>query len=360
MVLFDLRDFAIVRGDGYHYLEIGKNLGNSSNENLYLGYILFVYLFVALGDSTLLIIMQCILVMSAAHALFSISKQYGGIFAGYLAIAFYLLNPLLAQWTRYVLTESSYFALTIIVLRIATYSSNKLHLLLLPGIVAVTFWRPNGIVMACSLMSIFLIYRSIRWQKKLVSIIATWTFGVLFASQHFTKDEKSSLFKYPIFENTLKGTVIFDAEQMNLQMPVFQGNDNSYSSLVKYLTEHPIETTKLVLLRICWELIQVRPWYSFSLNLFITILMSVFILMSLFGFFSLRGSEISKAVVLTTLPSAGFIGFTWAIWEGRFGWWFLVTWIPLFSAGTSQFIFYAFRRYEFLSKRLFKIKLIKT
>ena len=49
--------------------------------------------------------------------------------------------------------------------------------------------------------------------------------------------------------------------------------------------------------------------------------------MGLSGFVLLRTTAFTKLAALTTLASLGLIGLTWAIHEGRFGWWFYVLWI---------------------------------
>ena len=47
-------------------------------------------------------------------------------------------------------------------------------------------------------------------------------------------------------------------------------------------------------------------------------------------------SKLIFATTLITIPSLIIIGFTWSIYEGRFGWWFLVSWIPLAAIGTQR------------------------
>ena len=92
----------------------------------------------------------------------------------------------------------------------------------------------------------------------------------------------------------------------------------------------------LFLRRIGWELIQVRPWYSFKNNLFISIFMSSFYVLSIRGAWFVRNSKLLIAIIFITFPSLILIGFTWSIYEGRFGWWFLVSWIPLVAIGTQS------------------------
>ena len=88
--------------------------------------------------------------------------------------------------------------------------------------------------------------------------------------------------------------------------------------------------------RIGWELIQVRPWYSLRLNAFIAVAMAPFYLLALRGALISCGSRLFWAVVVLSLPSIAVIAATWAIHEGRFGWWFLVAWIPWVAIGCQQ------------------------
>ena len=64
--------------------------------------------------------------------------------------------------------------------------------------------------------------------------------------------------------------------------------------------------------------------------------MIFFYIFSLRGAWIIRKSKLIFAITLITIPSLIIIGFTWSIYEGRFGWWFLVSWIPLVAIGTQN------------------------
>ena len=92
------------------------------------------------------------------------------------------------------------------------------------------------------------------------------------------------------------------------------------------------------------ELKQVRPWYSQSLNAFTAVSMSGFYLLAAIGAWRSRASTITLVVAGISVPFMGLITMTWAIWEGRFGWWFLVLWTVWEGVGCQTLIDSARRR----------------
>ena len=47
---------------------------------------------------------------------------------------------------------------------------------------------------------------------------------------------------------------------------------------------------------------------------------------------------LTLVTISITLPFMTLIAVTWAVWEGRFGWWFLVLWTVWAGIGTSHLI----------------------
>jgi ABC-type proline/glycine betaine transport system permease subunit len=90
--------------------------------------------------------------------------------------------------------------------------------------------------------------------------------------------------------------------------------------------------------RVWWELKQVRPWYSRGLNAFTGVSMSSFYILAAIGAWKSRNSTLTLVVAGITIPFMGLIALTWAIWEGRFGWWFLVLWTAWAGIGAQRIL----------------------
>ena len=112
-LLFDLSTFVISRGDSMFYFSGAKHITElSSFERLYSGYIFLIYFSQIISNSgILMVVIQSIFVIISAYALFSLAQDSGGSLASWVSVSFYLLAPMLSQWTRYILTESIFYSL---------------------------------------------------------------------------------------------------------------------------------------------------------------------------------------------------------------------------------------------------------
>jgi hypothetical protein len=191
--------------------------------------------------------------------------------------------------------------------------------------------------------------------------ISTWLLGTLFAL--FVLDSGSTdqlTSESSLFRTTLEGEIVYGVNEISREMPQPSDLDRSNSAFLRYIIENPTAIFQIGVLRIYWELRQTRPWYSPSLNLFLTIKMISFYVFSAIGLMHVFSKPLVKAIAVMTLPSAVLIALTWAIWEGRFGWWFLVTWIPLFGIGLSKVVEKALIRVKLIARfpeldRLFRV-----
>ena len=338
-LLFSLPSLVISRGDSLFYFSGASHVAElSSFENLYAGYIFLLHFSQIFSNSGIFMVgIQSIFVIMAAYAIFSLAEEYGGTKAGWISVSFYLLAPMLTQWTRYILTESIFYSLIVVGLRLVTLKVSWSQLPIIPVILLLIALRPNGIIIACAILSIYVLLKCYKNSIRTISIISIWTFcglfGVLLLSGGGVSGDSV---QSSIFEKTIEGNVIYGVTEMNIRMPQPDGLDRSNLAHLRYILENPYANVKIGLLRIYWELKQTRPWYSTSLNLFLIITMSVFYAFSFIGLAKIWREPLAKAIVILTLPSALLVALTWAIWEGRFGWWFMVIWIPLFGIGMAK------------------------
>lgn len=333
-LLFDLSTFVISRGDSMFYFSGAKHITElSSFERLYSGYIFLIYFSQIISNSgILMVVIQSIFVIISAYALFSLAQDSGGSLASWVSVSFYLLAPMLSQWTRYVLTESIFYSLIIIGLRLATFKSNWSAAAIVPVTLLLTTLRPNGVLIACAVLSIFALEKLRESSKRIFLVFSIWIFcGFFLIGGGGAGDASQGSF----FEKTLEGNVVYGVKEFNFKMPQPDSLDRSNFAYVKYILDNPIPNIEIGLLRIFWELKQIRPWYSASLNLFLMVTMMSFFLFSFIGLVQVWRKPLLNAIAIMTLPSTLLIALTWAIWEGRFGWWFMVSWIPLFGIGMS-------------------------
>jgi hypothetical protein len=349
--LFSLNTFVISRGDSFFYFAASTHVSDLTPfEQLYSGYIYLLHFSLLFSDSgILMVLIQSLFVISASYALFSITEEIGGLRAAWISVSFYLLLPMLTQWTRYILTESIFYALIIIGMRLATLrNGNWNRFLLVPVIVLMILLRPNGIISACAVVTVLVISKIKRNLVSASLVLLIWCFGLIFG---LTISSSSSVgqetIQSSIFNNAVEGNVVFGVKEIERKMPTPLTSDRSNKAFIQYISEYPGDNLRLGALRLFWEFKQVRPWYSISLNLFISLIMCSFYFFSLIGLIRVKNKVIIRAAVVLTLPSVLLIAGTWAIWEGRFAWWVLVCWIPFFAVGISgglEFILRQVRR----------------
>lgn len=346
-LLFDLPGIVISRGDSFFYFSGASHIAELSPfERLYAGYVFLLHFSQIISSSgILMVVIQSIFVFVAAYAMFSMAEEYGDTMAGWISVSFYLLAPMLSQWTRYILTESIFYSLIVIGLRLATLKVSWSHLPMIPVALLLIALRPNGIIIACAVLSIYVWIKFFRISTRISLIISMWSCCVLFGvlllgGEGVSGDSVQS----SIFERTIEGNVIYGVTELNVRMPQPDSVDRSNLAYVKYILENPVANLKIGMLRVYWELKQIRPWYSTSLNLFLLVTMASFYSFSFIGFVRAWRMDLVKAIAILTLPSVVLISLTWAIWEGRFGWWFMVTWIPLFGIGMSAVVDMLYRR----------------
>ena len=317
--LFKLRGFdlsPITEWDSYEYLNAAERFPNLlPNEKLYSGMIVYLKVASLLGPVRwIAVIGNTFSVLISSECLWQITKKYASKNCAWIAVFILLLNPLTAQWTRWVMTESLYFSAVIIWMWLFIYHTS--FLLIIFSTVASTI-RPNAIILLFSSLIWHPISKvQIKLKPILKIILLSATILLIFFALFFYtfEAETSSILKG--FSN---GIVIWNMPETYIE-----------------ITNTPIDYINLFFRRIFWEIIQIRPWYSFKNNFFISFLMIFFYIFSLRGAWIIRKSKLIFATTLITIPSLIIIGFTWSIYEGRFGWWFLVSWIPLVAIGTQN------------------------
>tara|TARA_Y200000002_G_scaffold44825_1_gene32464 strand:- start:473 stop:1522 length:1050 start_codon:yes stop_codon:yes gene_type:complete len=319
LYLFKIRGFdlsPIVAWDSTQYLNAAVRFPDLLPiERLYSGMIIYLKVASSIGPvKWIAVIGNSLAVIISSECLWQITNKYASKNCAWIAVFILLLNPLTAQWTRWVMTESLYFSAVIIWMWLFIYQTS---FLLIIFSTALSTLRPNAIILIFSaLIGSPLLKKQIKLKTILKIIILSVTIFIILIALVFYRIEGESNLLLKAFSN---GVVIWNMPETYIE-----------------ITNTPIYYINLFFRRIFWEIIQIRPWYSFRNNFFISVFMIFFYLFSMRGAWIMRKSKLFIAITLITIPSLIIIGFTWSIYEGRFGWWFLVSWIPLVAIGTQN------------------------
>ena len=280
----------------------------------YLGMILYLKFCGVIGLAPWLAVAgNAAAVWLASLALWQIATHWAGPRAGWVAAGIWLLNPLTAQWSRYVLTEPLFYSAVISWLWLALFRPGW-PLLIFSGIAASL--RPNAFTLLAAAITWLFALRVRPCSRAALLIALGW----------------AALLAALLFVAPLVTPVAMKVPQLMAQGTVI----HSHPALDVRMGSSPFAILRLMVLRLAWELGQWRPWYSLRFNLFIIVSMVAFYASSLRGAWLTRGTRLFWAVVVVSVPSMAVIAATWAIHEGRFGWWFLVAWIPWAAIGCQQ------------------------
>jgi hypothetical protein len=286
------------------------------------------------------VFLNSVFVIGASFTLLRLGSRWG-FFAGWFMASFFLLNPQIAQWTRYVLTEATFFSGLVFVIAASLEARARGKPLWLPLwiiVIIVSSIRPNGIVIIPAVITFMILTanKSSFFKFSVLSLsITTFIIGAL-TLPHLRTGGSSD--DWAFGPKTWNGEVIAEMSEMRLSMPIPSDSSPTRIAFLRYLFEHPIAVINLTAHRIGWELVQVKPWYGWRLNSLITLFMIVFYFFGFIGWFSSRRSNLNKLIWSLSLPSVAIVAVSWASYEGRFGWWFMVPWIIWSGIGFQKFI----------------------
>lgn len=279
----------------------------------YLGMIIYLKLCGLFGSASWAsLLFNSAVILIAAEALWQISSRWCGSSAGWIASSLWLLNPLTAQWTRYVLTEPLFFSAVLFWLWLALFRHG--FFLIAFSAVAATL-RPNGFTLLAAALSWVAVDNAGYRKRAICLVVAGW---ISLITAVVVVAPWISPVAHNVPQYIANGTVIHSHPELDLAMV------------------GPFAIPRLMLTRLAWEFGQWRPWYSLRFNIFIGVLMTGFYVLALRGAWLTRSTRLFWAVVVITLPSMVVIATTWAIHEGRFAWWVLVAWIPWVSIGCQH------------------------
>jgi len=328
----------VLTPDSPGYLEAATRLPALPSEYL----TKVVYLLLLRGDQALslggwgIILLQFIGLALAGAVVGRAVAIHHGDRAAFLAVAVLVLNPQISQWVKAVLTDSLFISLVVILaIQLSRFLEERTSVLLPLGIaLSLVFLRPNGIGAALAALLV------VTWSMERFRVAASLS-AIALASVVVLG---SPAFQSPGGENntladrTYEGLVIWMGED-DVTTPMPKPNepdDVSNRGLIRYAASNPLPVARLGLLRIWWELVQVRPHYPLAVNVVVGLQMVLFYGLAGLGLRRNSSSTLTHATCAMTVGLLLVIGATWAIAEGRFGWAILAMWSPLVGIGAER------------------------
>lgn len=290
------------------------------------------------GDpANFIVAVQLVALILASAIAHRLATDLAGRWAGLAATLVLAVNPLVAQWAQFVLTETLFFTLIMATLwagrRVIINAEDRRSALLLAtlGLLAALL-RPNGVLVLGSALTIV----SLRAAggRRVLLILLTWVVvgvglwsGLMAAGQ---PAERS------LTEQLHGGIVVEGADHVRtaVTMPAPRDPaDVSMGAALEYVLRHPVATTRLAVTRMAVESAQVRRHYPEAVNLAVGLAMSLLFVLAAAAATQQRSRVLLRTALLIGVPLLLMIGATFATPEGRYGWSYLVLLAPFGGVG---------------------------
>lgn len=341
--LFDLPWRPVLGADSVGYLAVAADW--SQIKPFHVGLLWFLVLLSAdtfIGtDGWLVVGVQISAVIAAAWLLHKITTRLGGPIAGWVAVAVYLLHPPITQWTRYLLTESLFYSFTIFFAwaawEVSNNGANRARFgTLAASALVLLFLRPNGVLVLVVLGVLLALWVNALLVVRLLIVGFALGMVLVFALTLDVYSAGGGGDQNSFLRRAEAGEVLWNDDALSISMPEVVGDDYSNRAFLGYVAQHPLEFMRLGATRLTVEMAQVRPHFSNGLNLYLGFTMTAFYTFAGLGWWRERRSAWSVIVWAISIPTGGLIAVTWAVHEARFGWWFLVLWIPWAAIGFTS------------------------
>jgi len=351
-------------GDSATYLEqvdaISKHQPLSLGMPGYIGFISVLTFFdTILGSYRWLIFFQSLLSSVVLAALyFELLESLGSTARKQKATALVLLlmNPEIAYWNMYVLTDSLYatYLAALFWLGLRWVRTNRavwLGSLVLASIL-MSFHRPTAVivpVIVASFISARFLWNERQLQRSWIKAFGVLIVGLSISIGHYVTSVNQSVETYVAPAGRLRdGVYIGGHNPTRLRMPVFHlsfKRDNGILPVLAEMGEHPISCAKVILLRIFYGAIHIRPFWSFKHNI-----VSGFFFVFLWIFAVVAFARRHKDLVglwlgaVLILSHLGIIALTFADYDGRFFFYVLPEMIFFAALGFIEYSSNRFRR----------------
>lgn len=299
----------------------------------------------ALGDAaSFLVVLQAGALILASALVHRMAARVGGAPAGLIGAIVVAVNPLTAQWVRFVLSETLFLALMLI----ASYAAEGLlrgagrrsdpATLLVASILAALL-RPNGVLVLGSALTMLAITRAAGRRTAALLIALTWI-GVT-GGLALGLDAAGQPAERPITAQLYDGVVVEGTDEVLVAIampPPADPDDTSNVAGLRYVIREPAAVARLAVTRIVAEVTQVRRHYPIAINIGIGAAMVVLAITTIVGARAPGASPLTRATIFLGLPILLLVGATFATPEGRYGWGALILSAPLAGVGAARIL----------------------
>jgi len=325
---------ALLAPDSVGYLAASKTWGDVAAAPWpRWGYLVILRLGHLLGDApAVAVAIQVLTTVAVGVLLLREVRELAGPIAGAVAAAVLLVNPMTAQWLRFVLTESLLrprrHPVVLLAARGIESRADAAALVAVAGVAAV--FRPTGPLLACA--AVALVLRAQPWPRPVrlvtgATLVAVVAGALLLGSAATGPPAEGSL------GSQLRDGVVVEGTadvRTTIAMPPAAGED-----VLGYATAHPLAVTRLAAARVAVEVAQVRRHYPTPVNVALGAAMLVFSVLATLGLLDTRGRDLRVPTAAVALPLIGVVAVTFAVPEGRYGWAGLVAVAPAVGVGTA-------------------------
>jgi hypothetical protein len=304
--------------DGARALLAGRPLGGYTWT--YRGYMAVVAFWQEIGAGLPGVVgFQIVVAALAGAAVAALGARLGGLLAGLIGAAFILVNPEVAQWHTYILTDSLYISavviVTFVVWRAAEHGGRWYGLALLVLLPAATL-RPTALL----LLPVAAAFWGVRgvvtrdWIGIALGVIGA-VGAVLLVFSPRVQDTAAQL---P--GTTLRsGRVIYQEPAFRMEMPRdVTPRGAGWLSDLRYVRRHPGPTLTLGARRIAVELAHVRPFYSVRHNVLIVAVLVPLYALALTGVAATWRHPLTHLLLGLIAAHLFFVAVTLADYDGRF------------------------------------------
>lgn len=339
------RGIALLAPDSHYYLDSSRTF----SALLDAPWTNWSYLFIGrLAHTTgraadAIVVLQLLTVLLVGAVIFVAMRHLTGSLGAWVALAAFSANPFVAQWFRFVLTETLFYSIVILLVllssgligRLANNSLPATGLQLTLGIVAAGM-RPNGVLVLVSVL-LLVLWRSIpRLQAILASALLIAAVPLLLVAvlsstgQPAEGSVTSQLYRGVVIEGT-------DEVRVRIAMPEPDSRDDeSLSAAVRYALAEPVSVVRLVTSRVAVEVLQVRPHYPLLVNISAALAILLYLGAAVMGGLRQAGAPLRGPTIAIALPLLFIVGLTFASPESRYGWGGLVAFAPLVGVGADR------------------------
>lgn len=287
----------------------------------YVGYLLLIAGCRLTGIGLLGVIsIQIGLSLLAAVALYDLTRKIAGPTAGLLAAGLMALNPDLARFHTYILTESSYISCLVLALWGIVRAGEQRRLLgygaALALVLVAAAIRPNAWLLLPITTGYWLsaapLPQAVRWMASVlvVALFLALPFCVPFLRKAGQTQRPDALLRW--------GVVVGGYRPSYLQMPVDHcGEGQGWIAGLGYVARHPAASLQLGGVRVLAELGHTRPFYPRAHNIAISLFLLPLYGLAILGIAGYRRSAIVRLLLAVIGAHLLVIALTFADKAGR-------------------------------------------